>query len=56
MGMNGPWPGHTVTAQTFYEFPCDIHTISCNASRAKAARFLVFLIKGKDAPILVPVK
>ena len=42
--------------QTFYEGPNDIHTIGRNASKTRPAKFLVFLIKDKDAPISVPVK
>ena len=34
----------------------DIHTGSRNASKTKPAKFLVFLLKAKDAPVLVPVK
>ena len=42
--------------QTFYEGPDDIHTVGRNASKTKPAKFLVFLIKDKDAPVLIPVK
>ncbi|HZZ21585.1 MAG TPA: cupin domain-containing protein [Roseiarcus sp.] len=42
--------------QTFYEGPDDIHVVDRNASSAKPAKFLVFLIKKKGAPVLVPVK
>jgi quercetin dioxygenase-like cupin family protein len=42
--------------QTFYEGPNDIHVIDRNASKTQPAKFLVFLIKDKDAPALVPVK
>jgi quercetin dioxygenase-like cupin family protein len=41
--------------QTFYEGPNDIHTVSRNASSTKPAKFLVFLIKDKGAPVLIPV-
>jgi quercetin dioxygenase-like cupin family protein len=37
--------------ETFYEGPDDIHTISANASRAKSARILVFIVKDKGAPV-----
>lgn len=40
--------------QTFYEGPGDEHTIGRNASRTKPAKFLVFLVKDKDAPIFIP--
>jgi quercetin dioxygenase-like cupin family protein len=42
--------------QTFYEGPDDIHVVDRNASSAQPAKFLVFLIKDKGAPALVPVK
>ena len=42
--------------QTFYEGPNDIHTVGRNASNTKPVKFLVFLVKDKGAPVLVPVK
>ena len=42
--------------QSFYEAPNDIHVVSRNASSTKPAKFLVFLVKEKGAPVLVPVK
>jgi quercetin dioxygenase-like cupin family protein len=41
--------------QTFYEGPDDVHLVGRNASSTKPARFLVFLVKHKGAPVLVPV-
>lgn len=41
--------------QTFYEGPDDVHVVGRNASSTKPAKFVVFFIKGKGAPILVPV-
>jgi len=41
--------------QTFYEGPDDVHVVGRNASSTKPARFLVFLLKEKGAPVLVPV-
>jgi quercetin dioxygenase-like cupin family protein len=40
---------------TFYEDPRGIHLVGGNASDTRPAKFLVFLVKDKDAPILVPV-
>jgi quercetin dioxygenase-like cupin family protein len=40
--------------QTFYEGPGDVHVVGRNASDTRPARFLVFLVKDKGAPILVP--
>jgi quercetin dioxygenase-like cupin family protein len=42
--------------QTFYEGPNDIHVVGRNASTTKPAKFLVLLVKNKDAPVLIPVK
>jgi quercetin dioxygenase-like cupin family protein len=41
--------------QTFYEGPDDIHVVGKNASSTKPAKFVVFFIKDKGAPVLVPV-
>jgi len=42
--------------QTFYEGPNDVHVVDRNASSTKPAKFLVFLVKNKGVPPLVPVK
>jgi quercetin dioxygenase-like cupin family protein len=42
--------------QTFYEAPDDIHLVGRNASRTKSAKVLVFLVKEKGAPLLVPAQ
>lgn len=42
--------------QTFYETPDDVHAVSKNASATAPAKFLVFLIQDKDAPVLVPLE
>ena len=41
--------------QTFYEGPNDVHVVGKNASSTKPAKFVVFFIKDKDAPVVVPV-
>lgn len=41
--------------QTFYESPTDIHTVGRNASQTKPAKFLVFFVKEKGAPEVIPV-
>lgn len=47
----------TVNAgQTFYEGPNDVHVVGRNASQTKPAKFVVFFVKDKGAPILVPAK
>ncbi|MGB7923325.1 MAG: cupin domain-containing protein [Pyrinomonadaceae bacterium] len=40
--------------QTFYEGPDDVHVVGRNASSTKPAKFVVFFIKDKGAPVLVP--
>jgi quercetin dioxygenase-like cupin family protein len=42
--------------QTFYEGPNDVHVVARNASSTKPAKFLVFFVKNKGAPVLLPVK
>ena len=42
--------------QTFYEGPDDVHVVGRNASQTKPAKFVVFFVKDKGAPVLVPVK
>ena len=42
--------------QTFYEGPDDIHVVGRNASKTKSAKFVVFLVKDKGAPVVVPVQ
>ena len=40
--------------QTFYEGPDDVHVVGKNASNTKPAKFIVFFVKDKGAPVLVP--
>jgi quercetin dioxygenase-like cupin family protein len=42
--------------QSFYEDPNDVHVVSRNASSSKPAKFLVFLINKKGAPLVIPEK
>jgi quercetin dioxygenase-like cupin family protein len=42
--------------QSFYEDSNDIHVVSRNASSTKSAKFLVFLINKKGAPLVIPAK
>jgi quercetin dioxygenase-like cupin family protein len=45
----------TVTpGQTFYEGPDDVHVVGRNASKTKPAKFVVFFVKDKGAPVVVP--
>jgi quercetin dioxygenase-like cupin family protein len=56
MGVNGEKSVTLTAGQTFYEGPNDVHTIGRNASKTMPAKFLVFLLKNKGAPVLIPVK
>ena len=40
--------------QTFYAGPDEIHVVGRNASQTKPAKFVVFFVKEKGAPVLVP--
>jgi quercetin dioxygenase-like cupin family protein len=42
--------------QSFYEGPKDVHVVGRNASNTKPAKVVVFLVKDKGAPVLVPEK
>jgi len=42
--------------QSFYEAPQDIHAVSRNASSTKPAKFLVFLIGKRGAPLVLPAR
>ena len=47
----------TVTAgQTFYEGPDDVHVVGRNASKTEPAKFVVFFVKDKSAPLFVAAK
>lgn len=55
MALNG---GKEVTigpGQTFYEGPEDVHTVGRNASLTQPAKFVVFLLKDQNKPVLTPV-
>src|SRR5262249_33130252 len=42
--------------RNFYEGPDDVHVVGRNASKTKPAKFVVFFVKDKGAPVLVPAK
>jgi len=42
--------------QTFYEGPEDFDVVGRNASQTKPAKLVVFFVKDKGAPVLVPTK
>jgi quercetin dioxygenase-like cupin family protein len=54
MGVEG---GQEITlgpGQAFHEGPQDLHTVGRNASQDKPARFVVFLLKDRDKPAVIP--
>jgi quercetin dioxygenase-like cupin family protein len=56
MQAKGKAPVTLAAGQTWYEGPDDVHLVSRNASNSAPAKYLVFMVKEKDAPILTPVK
>jgi quercetin dioxygenase-like cupin family protein len=56
MQVRGGQPVTLGPGQTFYEGPGDVHVVGKNASSAESAKFLVFFVKDKGAPILIPAK
>lgn len=56
MGLRGGKEVTLTAGQTFYEGPDDVHTVGRNASKTEPARFVVFLLKDRGAPVLTPAK
>jgi quercetin dioxygenase-like cupin family protein len=56
MQVKGADPVTLTPGQTWYEGPDDVHVVSRNASNSAPAKYVVFLVKDKGAPILTPVK
>jgi len=56
MQVKGGEPVTLTPGQTFYEGPSAVHIVGRNASNTKPAKFIVFLVKDKGAPVLIPVK
>src|SRR5262245_45687892 len=56
MQVKGGTPVTLTPGQTFYEGPDDVHVVGRNASQTAPAKFLVFFVKDKGAPILTPVQ
>lgn len=56
MQLRGAQPVTLKTGETFYEGPNDVHIVGRNASDSKPAKFVVFLVKEKGTPALVPTK
>jgi quercetin dioxygenase-like cupin family protein len=56
MQAKGKAPVTLKPGQTWYEGLDDVHLVSRNASNSAPAKYLVFMVKDKGAPILTPVK
>jgi quercetin dioxygenase-like cupin family protein len=56
MQVKGGAPVTLTAGQIFYEGPDDVHVVGRNASQTASAKFVVFLVKEKGAPILTPVR
>ena len=56
MQVKGKSPITLMPGQTFYEEPDDVHAVARNASQTASAKFLVFFVKDKGAPLLAPAK
>jgi hypothetical protein len=56
MGVKGGKEVTLTKGQTFYEGPSDIHTVGRNASSTQPARFIVTMIKPKNAQFFIPVQ
>jgi quercetin dioxygenase-like cupin family protein len=56
MQAKGKEPVTVTRGQTWSEGPDDVHVVSRNASTSAPAKYLVFMVKDKGAPILTLVK
>jgi quercetin dioxygenase-like cupin family protein len=56
MQLRGAEPVTVKTGESFYEGPNDVHIVSRNASDSQPAKFVVFLIKNKGVPVVIPAK
>jgi quercetin dioxygenase-like cupin family protein len=55
MGVKGQKEQVLKAGDTFYEGPNDVHTVGRNASKTEPAKFVVFLLKKQNAPVLTLV-
>lgn len=56
MGLRGGKEVTLTQGQTYYEGPDDVHTVSRNASKTKAAKFLVVFLKNKGRDAVLPLR
>jgi quercetin dioxygenase-like cupin family protein len=56
MQVKGQQPVTLKPGDTFYEGNDDVHLVGRNASQTSPARFVVFLVKTKGAPVVLPAQ
>jgi quercetin dioxygenase-like cupin family protein len=56
MQVEGQSPVTLRPGDTFYEGNEDVHVVGRNASQTSPARFVVFLVKEKGAPVVLPAR
>ena len=56
MQVSGGNPITLAEGDVFYESPRDIHLVSRNASDSEAAKFVVFTVKEKGAPVVMSLQ
>lgn len=56
MQVKGQPPVTLHPGETFYEGRDDVHVVGRNSSETNRARFVVFLVKDKDAAVAVPAR
>jgi len=56
MQVKGQAPVTLKPGDTFYEGNEDVHLVGRNASQTSPARFVVFLVKDKGAPAVLPAQ
>lgn len=56
MQVKGQDPVTLKPGDTFYESHEDVHLVGRNASQTSPARFVVFLVKAKGAPVVIPAE
>ncbi len=56
MQVKGQAPVTLEAGDTFYEGNEDVHLVGRNASQTRPARFVVFLVKEKGAPPVLPAQ
>lgn len=56
MQVKGGQPVTLTSGDVFYEKPTDVHAVGRNLSKTDPAKLLVFFVKDRNAPLLIPVQ